>query len=205
MAELPPLSLSQDFIKWIFGVIRDESWDSWFSFLMIPNEIHEMPAGFNWQTKVAFRGVQFSLLMLHTGTCIIFFFSVFFWKAFDLALAPFQSSQSVPYSWSQRGVCWVSGVPSLTSDLVSIMVPLGHHPWFGTREGIVLSSNSPPPDLLRFSDLNPNFLLSYTKVNLVAQYLLRFSSFLTDSTSSVCSPCNFNYNLSTAFIVGQLK
>lgn len=75
MAELPPLPFSQDSIKWIFGVIRDESWDSCFSFLMIPNEIHEMPAGFNWKSKVAFNGVQFSLFMLYTGTCIIFQFS----------------------------------------------------------------------------------------------------------------------------------
>lgn len=147
MAELHPLSFSQDFIKWIFVVIRDESWDSCFSFLMILNRIHEMPAGVNWKAEVAFNGLQFSLFMLHTGTCVIFF-SRFFFKGFWMGTCPFAEFPLCPIflspAWALLGrLC---PFPDVTPH---VMVTVCHHLWLGTRAGIVLSSNSPPPDLLR--------------------------------------------------------
>lgn len=102
MAELHPPPFSQDFIKWIFGVIRDTSWDSCFSFLMITNRIHEVPAGINWKTKVYFSGLVqafygahrhlyniyfFIILVLVEGSVLGFLFWFCFLEAFEFPMA----------------------------------------------------------------------------------------------------------------------
>lgn len=139
MAELHPLSSSQVFIKWIFVVIRDKSWDSCFSFLMIPNRIHEMPAGVNWKTKVAFNGLQFRHFTLHTGTCIYIFFFSFLLKGFWIGTSPFAECCPIFLSptWALLGQ--LCPFPDVSPR---VMVTVWHHLWLGTRAGIVLSSNS---------------------------------------------------------------
>lgn len=157
MAELHPPPFSQDFIKWIFGVIRDTSWDSCFSFLMITNRIHEMPAGVNWKTQVSFNGLVqafygahrhlyniffFTILVLMGELFLGFLFCVCFLEAFEFPVAlPLCRVPSLSHVPKPQCGCWVSlSLPWRQS-------PCDAHCWspslFGTREGIVLSCKFP--------------------------------------------------------------
>lgn len=90
--------------------------------------------------------MDFRLFILHTGTCITFFLVVvsFFWKAFEfrMTLPHFQSSHTVPYCWAPTWTLLGQLCP-FHDVSPHVTVAVGHHPWFRTREGIVLSCKFP--------------------------------------------------------------
>lgn len=130
MAELHQLHLSSDFIKWIFGVIRDESWDSCFSFLMITNKIHEKPTEVNWKINVAFNRLWFRLFILHTDTCVIFL--RVFLKGFWFHCGTFPSTEfpqcPIFLSYIVNCICCLYFLNYVSPLLTCVMVFVGHHP-----------------------------------------------------------------------------